>query len=241
MNTDLHPMRGEPNRAHALFESYLALGPRRSLPMLARTGVASLSYLKKLSARWQWKERAAAWQQQLSRSSHLSDPDMIAEARERHLRDAVALQQLAKAQIRRWLAKDPDGALRLNRRLTPHQVMRLWHTGLRVEHELLPAPEPEKVEEYEKALEHQRDRDETAGPSSEAPPRLPKALADLLRLAHEVGVERSRAVALKAKLCRWLWLPQDCLSDARLRLLLRARKKAKAPRRTTRGKVCDGR
>jgi hypothetical protein len=226
MARDWHRESREPNRAYALFERYLALGPTRSLPTLARSKVASLSHLKKLSASWHWRERAAAWQQQLSRSSDLSDPDIIAEARERHLRDAIVWQQLARAQIRQWLRKDPEGTLRLIRRLSPHQVMRLWQTGLRVEQGLLPAPEPEKVEDYQKAVFNQRDRDERETSSNEAPPPLPKALTMLLRLAWELGVSRASVLHLKGKFLRWLWMSEDSLDDNRLLLSLRPRKKA---------------
>jgi hypothetical protein len=237
---DWQRQKGEPNRAYALFESYLALGPVRSLPALARSGVVSLSYLKKLSARWHWKERALSWQQQLSRSHSLSDPDIITEARERQLRDAIALQQLARAQIRQWLTKDPEGTIRLIRRLTPHQVMRLWHTGLRVEQDLLPAPEPEKLEDYQRAVYHQRDRDAAETPSSQPPPPLPQAVIHLLVVARKEGVSREIVLQLRARLLRWLWLPADTVDQQTLLLSLRPQKKAirrkGAERQHTRGR-----
>ncbi|NIM04495.1 MAG: hypothetical protein GTN69_02430, partial [Armatimonadetes bacterium] len=106
MGGDWNRQDGESPRAHALFSSYLALGPGRSLPALARSGLASLSYLKKLSARWRWQERALGWQASLADSD---DEELVAEARARQLRDAVTLQQLARAQLARWVAKNPEG------------------------------------------------------------------------------------------------------------------------------------
>ena len=201
--------RGEPPRAHGLFSSYLALGPGRSLPGLARSGAASLSYLKKLSARWRWRERAASWQGQLAGARHCTDPQQAAATRERQLKDALAMQQLAKAQISRWLGRDRDGTLKLIGRFTPHQTMRLWQVGFLVEDGLLPLSEPERPQEVRQALLRQRQEQEaSSGPSSPVRP-LPEALAAFDAALREAGIRPPRRRELLSLVRRWLWLPEE--------------------------------
>jgi len=220
--------RGEPARAHALFSSYLALGPGHSLSDLARSGTASLSYLKKLSARWHWRERAAGWQAQLV-TGLPTQPEQVAAARERQLKDALAMQQLAKAQIGRLLGRDREGTVRLLRQLTPHQMMRFWQVGFLVEDGLLPLPEPVRPRTVRHALlEQSRERETSPTPS---PRTLSlRAFAAFEEAMRQAGIRVAKRRALLALLRRWLWLPEEEVREAPSRLSLPPPKKARGSR-----------
>jgi hypothetical protein len=198
--------------------------------MLAQTGVASLSYLKKLSARWRWKERASVWQAQLVASSQVDDAELTVAVRERQLRDARALQQLARAQLARWLQQDEQGTLRLIKRLTPHQVARFWQAGSRLERELLPPPEEGQVPEWD-SYRRQDDRQHQPSPRV---PSLPQALSGLLVLLRKAGLRGKRLDQARAKLLRWLWLREDAVRNPEP-LSLTARKKASSQRKRDHG------
>jgi hypothetical protein len=221
--------RGEPARAHALFSSYLALGPGHSLSDLARSGTASLSYLKKLSARWHWRERAASWQAQLV-SGLPTQPEQVAATRERQLKDALAMQQLAKAQISHWLGRDREGTVRLLRQFTPHQMMRFWQVGFLVEDGLLPLPEPVRPQEVRHALLAQsREREASPAPS----PRtlsLPRAFAAFEEAMRVAGIRVAKRRALLSLTRRWLWLPEEKAAPVPSRLSLPPPKKARGSR-----------
>jgi hypothetical protein len=229
--------RGEPARAHALFSSYLALGPGRSLPSLARSGLASLSHLRKLSARWQWRERAASWQAQLAAAGRSAQPDSPTSIRERQLRDALAMQQLAKAQISLWLKRDHEGTLQLIKQLTPHQVMRFWQVGFLVEDGLLPAPAPEAREEMRLALLRQQREREAPSPPPERALSLPRAFAAFEEALRAAGMGAAARRRLLSLVRRWLWLPEEdgkaiplSLSSRKMaKTSLKARKKGTVP------------
>jgi hypothetical protein len=201
--------REEPPRAHALFEQYLSLGPARSLPALARASGRSYGYLKRLSCEWHWQERAASWELHLQAGA-ASATDAAQEARARHIRDAQTLQQLARAQLARWIAKHPDGSVRLRRRLSGHQVARAWQLGYRMEHELLPPPPPGRPPDPGKKLQEarfQEARDQRNGPPEKLD--LPRELAAFVRLLRKLHLSRGQVAQHHAQLLRWLWLPEE--------------------------------
>jgi len=202
--------RDEPARAHARFEQYLALGPNRSLRALARTRGASYAYLKKLSCQWRWQARAANWQVNLQHAGPLDALDAAQEARARQIRDAQTLQQLARAQLARWIARDSAGGLRLCRRLSAHQVARVWQVGYRVEHELLPPPEPKPLTDAGRQLQkakYQHEREQRAGPPEKWNLRV--ELAAFVQLLRKSRLSRGQVAQHHAKLLRWLWLPNE--------------------------------
>jgi len=194
----------EPPRARALFEAYLSLGAGRSLPELAKRGLASLSHLKKLSAQWHWQERAAEWQRENTLSAQVEDPQLIAEARDRQLRDAKMMQQLGKAHVLRHLQRDretkPPGSGGPGRPLS----IRFWKSGFDLEDELLPSLLEEEPEEVRVELEREEKR-------SKPRASLSKALRDLLRLLRKAEVPRRQIPELRARFLRWLWLREEDL------------------------------
>jgi len=194
-------LRGEPKRAYSLFDQYLTLGPARSLPKLARSTSRAVSYLKKLSARWHWQQRAAAWQQHLLASSQPPQEQAVEQLRARQLKDAQALQQLARAQITRWVRRDPEGKVWLAKQLTPHQVARFWQTGFHVEQDLLPLPPDDGPPPIESRPEKADRPDEGA---DKPPLPLRDALKRLARVLRKAGLRGEAVYERLVKVCRWL-------------------------------------
>ena len=212
MRSDWHRQRDEPNRAHALFEQYLELGPGRSLRTLARRTGASYFYLKKLSHLWRWRERAAGWQATVRQAGQVDAVDRVAEARKRQIRDAQILLQLSRAQLARWIARDNEGTMRLLRRLTPHQAARFWQAGYRVESGLLPPLTPEAPVDVERSLREARYRRERKEERLKQLPRrrlyLREEIWEFVRLLRKSGLSPSKVREHHARLLRWLWLPE---------------------------------
>ena len=123
----------EPPRAYALFEDYLSLGPGCTLRQLAETGVASVAYLKELSARWQWRERTAAYQAHVARSAFPTPQEEGRQARDRLLREAQMLRRLAWAQMAQRAAEGKGP--------TPWELARVLRRGVSLELLLRPMPE----------------------------------------------------------------------------------------------------
>jgi len=120
--------------------------------------------------------------------------------------------QLARAQLARWVGKDGDGTTRLQRRLTPHQTARLWQTGYRLEHELLPpfAPGgPVDVGERLRKAGYEREREDDDDEETPRPPRdLLEEMAKLIMVLRR-HLSRREVADYHAKLLRWLWLPGE--------------------------------
>jgi hypothetical protein len=144
------------------------------------------------------------WQASLAESD---DEELVAEARARQLRDAVTLQQLARAQLARWIAKDPEGIPKLIHQLTPHQVARFWQTGFHLENELLPPVKPpEEVDISKKIKESEK---EQAAQEKAKELDFAEIWTKLLRLLRRAGLRKERLEEKCAKLLRWLWLPEE--------------------------------
>ena len=195
----------EPPRARALFDAYLSLGPSRSLPGLAKRGLASLSYLKKLSAHWRWRERAAQWQSENCLSAKVDDPRLVAEARARQLRDARMMQRLGKAQVFLHLQRNQETKPRGSGGPGGSLAVRFWKSGFDLEDDLLPSVIEKEPEEVSVELKQEEER------SQPSPVSLSKSLKDLLRLLRKAGVPRRRLPELRAKLLHWFWLREEDL------------------------------
>ena len=218
-------IRGEPARAHALFDGYLGLGPTRSLPRLAATTGRSLSYLKKLSARWHWQARAAAWQQHVAISVQGgAGEDTTAQARDRQLKDARAMQQLARAQLARWIRRDPDGSTWLAKQLTPNQVVSFWKTGFSLERDLLPPSTEEEPRIDQHPKETAADREE------KRPLSVGEALTRLAQALRSAGLRGEQVYRELTRVCRWLWLPEEEVEAVRHTRPGKANKKRKRRR-----------
>ena len=94
---------GESDRAFAAFCCYRDLGPKRSLDEVGkrlygdhtRRKRGSTGRVREWSAKWNWRERGAAWDAHLDRQTCESQEQARREMGERHARVAVALQEKA--------------------------------------------------------------------------------------------------------------------------------------------------
>jgi len=167
----------EPPRAYSLFEEYLALGPGRSLRQLADTGTASVAYLKELSSRWRWRERAAAYRAQVARSAFPTSLEEGKQARERVRRDARLLRRLAWAQMQQRVAEGKGP--------TPRELPRLLRRGVSLELLLRPMAEPQADPPHPSARSAGYGREPEA---SREHGTWEEEIAEALRAAQEAGV-----------------------------------------------------
>jgi len=94
---------GETSRAHAAFRAFRDLGPLRLIEHVRLDGLA-LSTLKTWCVRHDWRDRAAAWDDELHRAADAHRLEAIREMHDTHARagrmiTAKALAALAKVEI----------------------------------------------------------------------------------------------------------------------------------------------
>lgn len=135
---------GESVRAYAAFCAYRDMPPgERSLRALAaRLGYEKAakagrvpSHIQRWSTRWRWVERARAWDDEQDRRAREEQIRAVREMRERHAREAVALQQKALARLK---AMDPN-------ELSPGDVLRYFIEAAKLER--VSRGEPETIQE----------------------------------------------------------------------------------------------
>ena len=119
----------EPAQAFAHFTVYLGLGPERSLAKASETSGLALSWLKQLSAEWNWLYRALAWDREQFLRRRREELQASEETTERLLRQSADLQRIAGASFRSWLRRDEQGEWQLVRDLSPSEAIRLWQVG----------------------------------------------------------------------------------------------------------------
>jgi hypothetical protein len=135
---------GEPNRWFARLESYRLAGPSRSLlgavnaerlsRQLKKTGSVPQTWAKN-AKRWQWRERAQAWDHAQRQEARLARARDIEEMNRRHLVEAQALQTKAFQRLK---------ALELER-LSAADVLRFCIESAKLERTIM--GEPEVIEE----------------------------------------------------------------------------------------------
>lgn len=136
---------GEPAKAYAAFCLYRDMPAHaRSLRAVADrlygSGTASKrrrtpGQLFKWSTRWRWVERAAAWDDEQDRQARQAQLRAVQEMRERHVREAMALQRKALERLQRM---DPE-------ELSPKDV--LWYFVEAAKLERLSRGEPDTIQE----------------------------------------------------------------------------------------------
>lgn len=100
----LHPWHrwsGESTRAYEALETYLYLGSGRSIEKVGQKCAKSPTLLKRWSARWNWVERARAYDQHQSRTIYEKLLLSSAAAREREMSTAQIMQARAAARFLR--------------------------------------------------------------------------------------------------------------------------------------------
>jgi hypothetical protein len=135
---------GEPNRWFARFETFRLAGPSRTMlasvnaDRFARGANRSRSIPQawaKNARRWQWSERAQAWDHAQRKEVRLARARDIEEMNRRHLHEAQALQSKAFQRLK---------SLELER-LSPADVLRFCIESAKLERTVM--GEPETIEE----------------------------------------------------------------------------------------------
>lgn len=135
--------RGESSRVYRYFEVYRDLGPERSLEKVRqefgkRSVNISLRRLERLSVRYHWVERAAAWDDYQAR--------LLAEQRTREYQE----RQMRLAAYGRYLQEKAMQAARRVplEKLTPQDVLRWLEYGVQLEQAHSPAPPSAESDDY---------------------------------------------------------------------------------------------
>ena len=118
--------RGESPRAFAGFVLYRDLGAGRTIAEAARVAGRGRSTFSVWSLRWNWSQRAAAWDDLVDRRARDAALAEIEEAKRRHVNLAMALQGLGGKAVRRALMD--DGLL-----LSPRDASLLIQRGVQIE------------------------------------------------------------------------------------------------------------
>lgn len=86
--------RGESERAYNYFVKYRDQGSKRSLRSLAQQEGLSFRQLGKHSSKWRWKERVAAWQDELDRIRREATIKEVQEMTKRHSQQSMMFQRV---------------------------------------------------------------------------------------------------------------------------------------------------
>jgi len=135
----------EPNRWYARFERFRLAGPSRSLLGIVnaerqqrgvRKGKSIPQAWAKNVHKWQWRQRAAAWDEWERQQARAAHAQQIQEMNRRHLQEAQALQSKA---IQRLKSLDQE-------QLSPAEVLRFCTEAAKLERTTL--GEPQTIEEH---------------------------------------------------------------------------------------------
>lgn len=97
------PWERQPREGTKPFEAFVIYrdqGPKRGQRPTAKAIGKSLRLIVKWSQRWRWVERARAWDEELDRQNRASQVAAVKEMRERHAREALALQEKALKRLK---------------------------------------------------------------------------------------------------------------------------------------------
>lgn len=127
--------------AFEAFATYRDMGADRTVRAVAATLHKSLQLMGRWSSRWEWVERAHAWDTELDRiateTSKRFVADQAAKMTERHLRGALLLQRKAIEKINLLTARE----------LTPANAARYYELAVNIER--LAVGEPTSREEHQ--------------------------------------------------------------------------------------------
>lgn len=139
----------ESGRAFQAFAAYRDLGPERTLDKAAAAYGRHVSLMRRWSARYGWRVRAAAWDDEQAREMEAALRQRRRAACERQARDAEQLQRLGMARLASLIKRDPDtGELTLDEKVSAHDAMAAYKLGLDIQRALVRTPQRDEKEHH---------------------------------------------------------------------------------------------
>jgi hypothetical protein len=126
----------EGSKAWKCFVIYRDMGEDRSIARVREVlgeSAGSQALLERWSARWGWRERCEAWENELDRVKRETDLQAVVQMRERHIKISTALIGLGATELNKWLAWVNDPQNTKTRSLTPSDVLKIVEAGITLE------------------------------------------------------------------------------------------------------------
>lgn len=119
--------QGETDKAFEAFAIYRDAGADRSIRQVAKKLNKSSTLIGKWSSKWNWVERAAAYDNDLERQAHKEKQKLVADTRKRQLQIAMQLERKALEALN--LMKPED--------MSPHDVKEMLRLATDIERKTL--------------------------------------------------------------------------------------------------------
>lgn len=127
MSQPWHKQKTDTDKSLEVFRAYLVM-QERSLPKLAKELGKNQRTLESWSSKYNWVERAAAYDAHLHEKLVNNNIGEVEKMNERHIREALALQHLALKRVKEY-EKDPGKI----KDLTPNEMLRMFEVGAKLE------------------------------------------------------------------------------------------------------------
>ncbi len=119
-------LAGEGPQAHQDFEEYLRQGPSRTYRRVSEARCRAYSLVRKHAKRFDWRERARAWDNFHDRDLEQERKTARREFAQRQEEEAYQLWRLGLALVYRFVQRDPDtGEWKIDPKLAPKDALAL--------------------------------------------------------------------------------------------------------------------
>jgi len=128
------PQPGEPGTSFAGFVLYREMPPdKRSLREVGRHLGRSESLIERYSSRWNWVDRACAWDREQARLSSQTQAKAAADWVDRHAEEGRKLQIFAMAALNKYIDRDPEGRIIGVRNVPLRDALLMMKLGSQIE------------------------------------------------------------------------------------------------------------
>jgi hypothetical protein len=128
------PQPHEPGTSFAGFVLYREMpSAKRSLREVACRLGKSSSLIERYSSRWDWVERARAWDREQARMSSQAQAKAAADWVDRHAEEGRKLQIFAMAALNKYIDRDPDGRIIGVRNVPLRDALLMMKLGSQIE------------------------------------------------------------------------------------------------------------
>lgn len=140
--------KGESPLAYQAFVAYRDLGAARTFVAVAAALGKDTSLLRRWARRYDWRDRAWAWDVAQSREAEDALRQQREESLRRQARDADQLQRLAMARLGGLIRRDPaSGEVSLDPGVTPRDAVTIYRLALELEDRLTGTSQAQPCEE----------------------------------------------------------------------------------------------